>query len=760
MARKRQLICTRIMQPSPNQTYLTDLSGQIERITYTSEDSGYTVARLKVLGRTDLVTVVGPLMSPTPGEIIQMRGRWWNHPKYGEQFKVEFYETKVPASEYGIKKYLGSGLIKGIGPKIADRIVKAFGADTLTVIENESDKLGQVEGIGRKRIAMIQNAWDEQKEVREVMLFLQSHGVSSGYASKIFKQYGAQSIDVVKQNPYRLARDIFGIGFITADRIASQLGFAHNSPERAQAGVVYVLHQMAEEGHVYHPYLPLISECQKKLDVDAKIVESAIADLTLAKRIVIEDLNQDIDAFESNYKAVYLQKYHFCETQIARMLTELRQAPLTCHPIDSKRAIAWAEQQLDIQLADQQIEAVHTAINQKAMVLTGGPGTGKTTLIHIILKIFARIHARVYLAAPTGRAAKRMTEATGHEAKTIHRMLEYSFKKGGFQKNQKHPLKCDLLIVDETSMINTVLMYHLLRATPSQVGLILIGDVSQLPSVGAGNVLNDMIASQKIPVVRLTEIFRQARQSQIVVNAHRINQGKMPLWPSSKNGTQNAQTLSDFYFIEQETPEKVVELIVRLVQKRIPLRFGFDPVDEIQVLTPMHRGIVGAAKLNERLQDSLNPRKDGLRHGSRFFRPGDKVMQIRNNYDKNIFNGDIGRIDRILFETHQVVIIFDRIPVIYEFSEMDEITLAYAVSVHKAQGSEYPVVVMPILIQHYLLLQRNLIYTAITRGRRLVVLVGTRKALAIGVHNNKPRKRYTGLKERLIQNSLSNHLNP
>ncbi len=742
------------MQPSAKNHYLADLSGQVERITFASEESGFTVAKLKVYGRHDLVTVVGALMSPTPGEILKMRGRWGSHSKFGEQFRVEYYETKTPASVYGIRKYLGSGLIKGIGPKIAERIVANFGTDTLAVIEENTEKLAEVDGIGKKRIAMIKTAWDEQKEVREVMLFLQSHGVSTGYAAKIFKHYGQESIVVVKKNPYRLASDIFGIGFITADKIAANLGFEKDSPKRAQAGIIYVLHQMADDGHVYYPYLPLITKCREILDVDSEIIETAIADITLEKKIVIEDLNEDTDEFQSNYKAVYLQKYHFCESGIANILMQLQYAPSTTGAIDAKRAIAWAEGQTGILLAKHQADAVRSVLAQKVMVITGGPGTGKTTLISVILKIFTRIKARVLLSAPTGRAAKRMTEATGNNAKTIHRMLEYSFKKGGFQKNSKTPLKCDLLIVDEASMIDTVLMYHLIRAIPTHAAFILVGDVNQLPSVGAGSVLNDIITSGKIPAVPLTQIFRQARQSQIIVNAHKINQGILPRWPTAKGSHQVSKDLSDFYFIEQEEPEKVLNTIILLVQKRIPLRFGFNAVDQIQVLTPMHRGIVGAGNLNIKLQESLNPHKDGVNHGNRQFKPGDKVIQIRNNYDKNVFNGDIGRIENISFENKLAVISFDGTPVPYEFSELDEITLAYAISVHKAQGSEYPAVVMPILIQHYMLLQRNLIYTAVTRGRRLVVLVGTRKALAIGVHNNKTQKRYTGLQDRLICGNL------
>ncbi|QTA88953.1 SF1B family DNA helicase RecD2 [Desulfonema magnum] len=721
---------------------LTDLQGQIERITYTNEENGYTIARLKVYGHRDLVTVVGNLMAPNPGEILKMKGEWTSHPKYGEQFKIVYYDTAVPATVYGIRKYLGSGLIKGVGPIIAERIVNKFGEETLDIIEDDIGNLAKVEGIGKKRIAMIQKAWDDQKEIREVMVFLQSHGVSSGYATKIFKQYGNESVAVVRENPYRLAMDIFGIGFITADRIAEQLGFAKDSPLRAEAGVLYVLHQLSDEGHVYYPYEPLIEKSREILEVDREIVANALATGVVEKKIVIEDLNEDLEEFRINNKAIYLAKFHTCETGIARRLKLLVNAPKSVREVDSEKAAEWVQKQLAIQLAEKQAEAIQCAIESKVMVITGGPGTGKTTIINAILKIFSKLNVRIMLAAPTGRAAKRMTETTGYQAKTIHRMLEYSIAKGGFQKDHEKPLNCDLLIVDEASMIDTVLMHHLLKAIPPRATFILVGDVNQLPSVGAGNVLNDIIASDVAPVVELNEIFRQARESQIVMNAHKINNGRIPYFDPNLPRT-------DFYFIQKEDPEKVLDIIMRLVKERIPGRFGFDPVDDIQVLTPMHKGIVGAANLNMQLQRTLNPGENGVVRGDRNYRVNDKVMQIRNNYDKEVFNGDIGRIIRIDSEEKEVIIVFDRREVTYDFTDLDEIVLAYAVSVHKSQGSEYPAVVIPILTQHFILLQRNLIYTAVTRGRELVVMVGTKKALAIGVKNNKTQKRFTYLKHRL-----------
>jgi exodeoxyribonuclease V alpha subunit len=721
---------------------LADLQGQIERITYVNIENGYTVARVKVYGQRDLVTVVGNLMAPTPGEIIKMQGEWANHPKYGEQFKVVRYETMVPGSVHGIQKYLGSGLIKGIGPIMAQRIVKKFGKQTLDVIENQIENLSEVDGIGKKRIEMIKKAWDDQKEIREVMLFLQTHGVSSGYAAKIFKQYGNSSSWVVKEYPYRLASDILGIGFITADSIAEKLGFAKDSELRVEAGILYVLYQLADEGHVYYPYEPLVEKCLEILGTNREIIVRAFATIALDKKIVVEDLNEEIDEFRVNNKAVYLAKFYLCEENIAIRLKTLIHAPKSIRGIDADKAIAWVQKQLAITMANNQLEAIKCAIENKVMVITGGPGTGKTTIINAILKIFLKLNAKIMLAAPTGRAAKRMSEATDHEARTIHRMLEYSIQKGGFQKNEERPLDCDILIVDEASMIDTILMHYLLKAVPVAATLILVGDVNQLPSVGAGNVLKDIIASGRVPVVELKEIFRQARESRIIVNAHMINSGIVPsLKPSGPE--------DDFYFIEQEEPEEVLRIILELTKERIPKRFRLDPVNDIQVLTPMHKGTVGAGNLNIELQKLLNPGEDEVTRGNRNFRVKDKVMQIKNNYDKEVFNGDIGRITRIDPENQEIVISFDGRDVPYDYSDLDEVVLAYAVSVHKSQGSEYPAVIIPVLTQHFMLLQRNLIYTGVTRGRKLVVLVGTRKAMSIAVKNDKTEKRYTYLAYRL-----------
>ncbi len=705
-----------------------DLEGHIESITYTNEENGYTIARVRVDGHDELITIVGNLVSPIPGEMIFMKGEWNSHPKYGRQFKISSYKTSVPAAVVGIEKYLASGLIRGIGTEMARRIVGKFGEKTLSVIDNKIEKLTRVEGIGRKRLKMISEAWDEQKEIRGVMIFLQSYGVSPGYAAKIFKRYGNHAVKVVKENPYRLATDIFGIGFITADRIAENMGFARDSEERAEAGLLHVLNQCTDEGHVYYPSDMLIQRSQKILQIDREIIANALEELSRNEKLVLDK------------GSVYLPPFYVSETGIAANLIELQNFSRSMREVDSERALQWVQQKLDITLAAKQAEAVRCALKDKLLVITGGPGTGKTTIIKTILAIVSRIETRIMLAAPTGRAAKRMSEATGYQAKTIHRLLEYNMRAGGFQKNQSNPLRCDLIILDEASMIDTILMHHLMKAIPANASLILIGDVNQLPSVGAGNILKDIIASGRVTVVELNEIFRQARESRIIVNAHRINVGLTPEYSVSE---------SDFYFIEQEEPEKVVGIILELVRERIPRRFNLDPVDGIQVLSPMHRGLIGVENLNRELQNALNPGGKGTVRGAKILKVHDKVMQIRNNYNKDVFNGDMGRITRIEEEGRRVRVSFDGRSVDYESAELDEITLAYAVSVHKAQGSEYPAVVIPVMTQHYLLLQRNLLYTAVTRGEKLVVLVGSKKALNIAVKNDKTQKRYTLLAQRL-----------
>jgi len=725
---------------------LTDLQGQIEKITYSDEESGFTIAKVKVDGQPEPVTVVGNLMSPVPGVILKMKGEWANHPKYGRQFKVIDYKTAVPATVYGIKNYLGSGLIKGLGPVMAGRIVKKFGIKTLDIIENNIEKLADVDGIGEKRITMIKTSWDEHKDIRDIMLFLQTYGVSTGYGVKIFKQYGNRSIEVVKENPYRLATDIFGIGFTIADSIAEKLGFSKDSALRVKAGILYVLNHLADKGHVFYPYELLVIECVTILQVNRKIVVKAIDAAAGEGKIIIEDIDASIEEFKAYNKAVYLSKFHFCETRIAFLLKRLVCSPKSIRNIKTDNALEWVQKQLNVIPAKNQEAAIRASLQNKVIVITGGPGTGKTTTINAMIKIFAGLKTKIMLAAPTGRAAKRMSETTGHNAATIHRLLKFSVQKGGFQKNEKNPLNCDLLIVDEASMIDTILMHHLLKAIPFDATFILVGDVNQLPSVGPGNVLSDIIKSNIIPVIELNEIFRQARESRIIINAHRINRGIIP----DIRAQDSSGSRKDFYFIQQEDPEKVLEIIIELVKERIPRRFGFNPIEDIQVLTPMHKGVIGAENLNAKLQMALNPGKDMVISGNRNFKVNDKVMQIKNNYEKDVFNGDIGRIISISTIDREVIISFDGRRVTYSFTDLDEIILAYAVSIHKSQGSEYPAVVIPILTQHYILLQRNLIYTAVTRGINLVVMVGTDKALSIGVTNDKTQKRFTYLRYRLL----------
>ncbi len=719
----------------------TTLQGTVERITYVNEETQYVVARMDVPGRPELATIVGNLPSLTPGETLRLQGTWTHHKKYGDQFQVERYETVAPATLTGIERYLGSGLIKGIGPVFAKRLVDAFGLETLRVIEEEPARLRTIDGIGRVRLERITAAWAEQKDIREVMLFLQGHGVSSTYAVKIFKAYGRAAVATVQANPYRLARDIYGIGFKTADRVAQNLGIPSDSPLRAQAGVLHVLHALTDEGHVYTPDADLLREAETTLEIPRDLLVQAVADLVREGAVVAEELPE-------GGRGVYLKALHVAEEQVARRLADLLRAPRVPIRIDVEKALAWVEEVTRLGLAPQQREAIRLALQHKALVITGGPGTGKTTILRCIIRILEKKGVRMHLASPTGRAAKQMAEATGRDALTIHRLLEWSPAGGGFQRNAQRPLETDLVIVDEASMLDLPLMNSLLRSIPLMATLILVGDADQLPSVGPGAVLKDILDSGRVPAVRLSEIFRQAQRSRIVRNAHRVNQGQFPGLSRPLQGEE-----SDFHFLAEEDPDRLQQLIVDLAARRLAGRYGLDPLEEIQVLTPMHRGVIGASQLNAALQAALNPARLGgteVMRGGRILRIGDRVMQVRNNYDKEVYNGDIGRITQIDPQEQEVIVRVDGRQVIYDFSELDELTLAYAVTVHKSQGSEYPAVILPLHTTHYPMLQRNLLYTAITRARRLLVLVGTKKALALAVKNDATLRRFSRLAERLV----------
>ena len=704
----------------------------VERITYRNETNGYAVIKCRAKGFNDLVTVVGNMPDPNVGAVLNLGGRWIIDQKYGRQFSVENYEETLPATVFGIEKYLGSGLVKGIGPKFANKIVRAFGEKTLEVIETAPDELMKVPGIGKQRVERLKKSWAEQKEIKNIMLFLQSHDVSTSHATKIYKTYGNDSITVVQENPYRLADDIWGIGFRTADTIASKMGFEPDKYVRLRSGIMYTLNTLADEGHCYSTEKVLVAESAKILQLEdtGKLIKA------------LEQMINDHDVIteavpESEETAIYLPPFYYAEAGTARRIHDVYGDP-TGLRVDMKNVDKVLSANGAISYDEVQIQAIRTAVSSKMFILTGGPGTGKTTTTLGIINAFRASGASILLAAPTGRAAKRMTEATGMEAKTIHRLLEFKPPEG-CQRNADNPLDGDVLIVDECSMIDIMLMYNLMKAVPDSMTVILVGDVDQLPSVGAGNVLRDLINSESIPVVKLTKIFRQAQTSRIITNAHLINQGKTPDLSNPKG--------SDFFFIETEK-EKGTEEIINLIKNRLP-RFYNIPPTEIQVLTPMQRGDVGAANLNAELQAQINPGEVGLKRGGTLYKVNDKVMQIRNNYDKEVFNGDIGVVANVDTEERTLTVIFDGRTVSYEIDELDELVLAYAVTVHKSQGSEYPVVVMPIFTTHYVMLQRNLIYTGVTRAKKGLVLVGERKAVGIAVRNMKVNKRNTMLDVRL-----------
>jgi exodeoxyribonuclease V alpha subunit len=716
------------------------LEGVLERVVFANEENAWSVVRLTVPGRRDPITAVGNLLGAQPGENLRLTGAWVQDPKYGRQFRVSSHQTVAPATRTGIEKYLSSGLIRGIGKGLAGRLVEAFGLETLDVIEHQPERLREVEGIGPQRSASIQRAWVEQRDIKDVMVFLQSHGVSTSFAIKVYKAYGAQAAHVVRENPYRLAIDIYGIGFKTADAIATSLGISPTAPQRIEAGTLHLLGEAADRGHVFLPRQQLQEDAGKLLGAEVWRVDLATAALAESGQVVVEPAPAaPADPAE---EAISLKPLHAAESGIAARIRALLVQPPLPLEIDLDRALEWFEKQEQIALAAEQRQAIRAGLTRKVLVITGGPGTGKTTLVRGIVRILEKKGQKILLAAPTGRAAKRLAEATEGEAATIHRLLEFNAQTRAFDRNRDRPLSCDLLIVDEASMLDTVLAYHLLRAVPDAGRLILVGDVDQLPSVGPGSVLADLIRSDAVEVVRLTEIFRQARRSLIVVNAHRVNQGQMPV-------LESVDSDGDFFFFERRTPEEIVETVCQLVARRIPAGFKLDPVEQIQVLTPRNRGPLGTETLNARLRDLLNPEGVAVTRGGQTLRVGDKVMQVRNNYDLEVFNGDIGRIAAIDEEEHLVRVAMDGRQVVYDFGSLDELVLSYACTIHKSQGSEYPCVVIPLHTTHYLMLQRNLLYTAITRARRLAILVGEERALRIAVGNRRVKTRLTRLAERL-----------
>jgi exodeoxyribonuclease V alpha subunit len=762
------------------------LSGSIERVTFYNAENGYSVLRLKpdfrpssaALSRDGMVTLTGNLPELAPGEHVRLQGNWLNNPKYGLQFQVEICEQTMPATTAGIQRYLGSGLIKGIGPRLAERIVASFGDQTLEVIEREPERLLEVPDIGPLRSKLIALAWEEQKQVKEVMVFLHSHNVSTNLAIKIYKQYGDQSLDVVQTDPYRLARDIFGVGFKTADRLAQALGLPADHPSRIEAGVVYALGEMSNDGHVYSPRLELTSRAAELLEVPVGQIEPAVERLALDDRVRLElvPLPNQIGSSANgsgigkaaahgvseagavySQPAVYLTPFYVSETSVAQRLRLLSQAsealgisPRLLRAITAKVGDGSAE------LSSEQAAAVHMALTSRVSVLTGGPGTGKTTALKALIDILEAAHKTYALASPTGRAAKRLSEATGRPASTIHRLLGFSPGEG-FKYNADNPLPVEFLVVDEASMLDLMLTHHLLKSLRPGTHLLLVGDVDQLPSVGAGDVLRDVIASGLAPVTSLKVIFRQAAGSRIITNAHRINQGLMPDFSPSQPDEPSALA-GDFFLFPAENAEQAADWVLEVVCERIPHRFNLLPQEQVQVLAPMYRGPAGVHALNERLQAALNPpdsRKAEKTLFGQLFRPGDKVMQIQNNYEKDVYNGDIGRLADVDMVEHSMDVNYDGRLVAYDWSEADQLVLAYAISGHKSQGSEFPAVVIPVVTQHYLLLQRNLLYTAITRARKLCVLVGSRKAIGIAVKNNKVAERYTALEWRLKSGASS-----
>ncbi len=716
------------------------LAGQIERVTFHNDENGFCVLRVKARGHRELVSAVGHAPAISAGEWITATGKWINDRTYGLQFKAKFLKTSSPSTTDGIEKYLGSGMIRGIGPVYAKRLVKQFGIDVFDIIETSPERLREVNGIGPIRAAKITDGWADQKVIREIMVFLHQHGVGTSRSVRIFKTYGIDSVQVMSENPYRLAKDIVGIGFRTADLIAEKLGIEKTATIRVRAGISFALSEAVSNGHCGLPHAELVSLAEKLLEVSTDLIEDAIR-MELADRVVTSDTIRETEC-------VFLTRLHSAEREIAEQFRRIANGSLPWTPIDAEKALPWIERQTGLLLAESQNDAIRLAIRSKILVITGGPGVGKTTIVNSILRVLNARSVNILLCAPTGRAAKRLMETTGREAKTIHRLLEFDPSSFGFRRNADNPLNCDLLVIDESSMVDVPMMNSLLKAIPSDSALLVVGDIDQLPSVGPGQVLADIIGSGAVPVVTLREVFRQAAQSQIVTNAHRINQGRLP-------DLSNSEGKTDFYFVPADDPEQAVPRVIELVRSRIPRRFGLDPVKDIQVLCPMNRGGVGARSLNIELQAAINPAKDDkVERFGWTFAVGDKVMQIQNDYDRDVYNGDIGTVEAVNADDGEMTVRFDSHSVIFPLSELDTLVPAYAITVHKSQGSEFPAVVIPVMTQHYAMLQRNLFYTAVTRGRKLVVVVGQKKAVAIATRKTSGRRRWSKLNEWLAESSV------
>lgn len=725
------------MKPNPAETPTEVLAGLVERVTFHNEDNGFAVLRVKARGKRDLITVVGHAAVIAAGEFIQASGEWNNDRQHGLQFRARFLKAMPPTTVEGIEKYLGSGMIRGIGPVYAKKLVRAFGVQVFDIIEAEPERLREVTGIGPKRAEGIVAGWAEQRIIREIMIFLHANGVGTSRAVRIYKTYGNDAVQLICEDPYRLARDIRGIGFRTADAVAMKLGIEKTAMIRARAGISYALTEALDDGHCGLPRDELLPLAVKLLEIPESLIVDALT-LELDAGAVIADTVE-------NRACVFLAGLYRAEQAIAARLRTLSAGRPPWPAIDACKAIPWVEEKTGLTLAESQKDAVRSALAAKVTVITGGPGVGKTTLVNAILRILAAKRVDLLLCAPTGRAAKRMTETTGREAKTIHRLLEVDPKNGSFKRNEENTLDCELLVIDETSMVDVPLMSALLKAVPNNAAVIFVGDVDQLAAVGPGQALSDMIASGAVPVVHLTEVFRQAAESQIIQSAHRINAGRLP--ELSKPASE-----TDFYFVSADSPEVAVARLIEIVKDRIPRRFGLDPVRDIQVLCPMNRGGVGARSLNIELQKALNPRfEPRLEKFGTTFVVGDKVMQVENDYDKEVYNGDVGFVEAIELETGEMAIDFDGRSVSFQFGELDQVVLAYATTIHKSQGSEYPAVVIPVLTQHYAMLQRNLLYTGVTRGKRLVILLGQKKAIAMAVKNTSGRRRWSKLREWVAQ---------